>query len=94
MSDITTSAPPPIMAISFSGASSARKSSCAKLTPGTSGISSRSIATTLPLSADRADPLGGDLAPAAGGGAEIDHRDAMLEKTMLVVDFDQLVGRA
>ena len=48
----------------------------------------------LALAADRADALGRDLAPAAGGGAEIDHGDAVLEETMLVVDLDQLVGRA
>jgi len=27
-------------------------------------------------------------------GAEVDHRDALLEKMILVVDLDQLVGRA
>ena len=48
----------------------------------------------LALAADRADALRRDLAPAAGGGAEIDHGDAMLEKAILVVDLDQLVGRA
>ena len=35
-----------------------------------------------------------DLAPAAGRGAEIDHGLAWLEQAMLVVDLDQLVGRA
>ncbi len=35
-----------------------------------------------------------DLAPAAGRRAEIDHRDAGFEKMVLVVDFDQFIGRA
>src|SRR5665811_891246 len=41
-----------------------------------------------------ADALGRDLAPAAGGGAKIDHGDPRFEEMILVVDFDQLVGRA
>src|SRR5258708_32031222 len=49
MSDNTTSARPPIILSNLSGASSLRKSSCAKLTPDISGISRRSMATTLPL---------------------------------------------
>src|SRR5260370_1049223 len=53
MSESTTSARPPIMASSFSGASSLRKSSCAKLTPGISVISRRSIAMTVALPSGR-----------------------------------------
>src|SRR5262245_25847022 len=41
-----------------------------------------------------ADALQRDLAPAAGGGAEVDHLGAALEDAMLVVDLDQLVSRA
>ena len=48
----------------------------------------------LALAVDRADALGRDLAPAAGRRAEIDHRHAGFEEVMLVVDLDQLVGRA
>ena len=44
-------------------------------------------------SVGRTDTLGGDLAPAAGCCAEIDHRDAGFQEVMLVVDLDQLVGR-
>src|SRR5260370_733374 len=49
MSDNTTSARPPIILSNLSGASSLRKSSCAKLTPGISGISRTSMATTSTL---------------------------------------------
>ncbi len=48
----------------------------------------------LALAVRRADTLRRDLAPAAGRGAEVDHREALLEKVILVVDLDQLVGRA
>ena len=48
----------------------------------------------LALAIGRADALRRDLAPAAGRRAEIDHCDAGLEEMVLVVDFDQLVGRA
>src|SRR5712672_466783 len=41
-----------------------------------------------------ADPLGGDLGPAAGRRPEIDHAGAGLKKVDLVVDLDELVGGA
>ena len=50
-----------------------------------------SIATTRPL---RADPPRGDLAPAAGRRAEIDHARARFEQTIFVVDLGELVGGA
>ena len=42
----------------------------------------------------RANPRRRDLAPAAGRGAEIDNALARLEQLVLVVDLDELVGRA
>ena len=48
----------------------------------------------LALAVDGPDALGRDLAPAARRGAEVDHRDSEFEEAMLVVDLDQLVGRA
>ena len=43
---------------------------------------------------DASDALCGDLAPAAGRGAEIDDAAAMLEQAIFVVDLDQLEGGA
>ena len=82
------------MAISFSGASSARKSSCAKCDAGDFRHLQQIDRDHLALAVGGADAFGRDLAPAAGRGAEIDHRDALLEEMVLVVDLDQLVGRA
>src|SRR3954468_301683 len=45
------------------------------------------------LAAGRANSFGGDLAPTAGRGAQIDHRDAVLQEMVLVVDLDQLERR-
>ena len=42
----------------------------------------------------RADALRGDLAPAAGRGAEIDDARARLEHAIFVVDFGELIGGA
>ena len=82
------------MAISFSGASSAKKVELRKIDAGDFRHLQEIDRDHLALAVDRADALGRDLAPAAGGGAEIDHGDAMLEEVILVVDLDQLVGRA
>jgi EmrB/QacA subfamily drug resistance transporter len=41
----------------------------------------------------RPDTLDGDLAPAAGCRAEVDHPLALLEDVVLIVDLDQLVRR-
>ena len=65
-----------------------------KSTPGTDALLRMSMATHVPLALLRADALGRDLAPAAGRGAEIDHARAGLAEMELVVDLDQLVGRA
>ena len=46
------------------------------------------------IAAKRTGALGRDLAPATGRRAKIDHRDALLEEMVLVVDLKQLVGRA
>ena len=57
----------------LSGASSARKSSCAKVDAGDFRHLQQIDRDHLALAVGRADALGRDLAPAAGGGAEIDH---------------------
>ena len=54
-------------------------------------MSRMSIATTRPFGAD---PPRGDLAPAAGRGAEIDHACSGLEQTIFVVDLGKLVRGA
>ena len=91
MSDSTTSAGPPSMALSLSGAAGSRKSIWAKSTPAIASMSSTSMATTRPL---RADALCRHLAPAAGRGAEVDHARAGFQEMMLVVDLGQLEGGA
>ena len=90
MSDITTSAGPPSSSISCPGALSSRKSSSMNSTPGMGSMGRRSMPTTAPL---RADLPGGDLRPAAGSGAEIDHALAGLQEIVLLVDLQQLEGR-
>ena len=60
-------------------------------TPGTGSISSRSIAITRP---DGPTRFGGDLRPAPGRGAQVDHRHAGAEQPVALVDLGELVGRA
>jgi len=76
------------MAISFSGASSARKSSCANSTPGLQAFQqidrddlAFAIALPMRLAATWLQRR---------RSAEIDHRDTLLEEAILVVDLDQL----
>ena len=82
------------MASSFSGASWLRKSSWAKRDADDLRHVQKIDRDNLASAVGGADALGGDLAPAAGRRAEIDHGHAGFEKMVLVVDFDQLVGRA
>ena len=94
MSDSTTSARAAHHRISFSGASSSRKSSCAKVDARDLRHLQKIDRDHLALAVGGADAFGRDLAPAAGRGAKIDHGDSGLEKMILVVDLDQLIGRA
>ncbi len=48
----------------------------------------------LALAVDRADALGGDLAPAARRSTEIDHGHAVLQQPVFVVDLEQLESGA
>ena len=93
MSDSTTSAGPPSMAFSFSGAPASRKSSLHEIDAG-DRLHRQEIDGDDAARLRRADALGRHLAPAAGRGAEIDHARAFLEEARLVVDLDQLVGGA
>ena len=69
-------------------------SSMSCVTPEIGSISMRSTATTLPLAGHQPDPLRGDLAPAAGRGAQIDHGHAGPQQMIFVVDLGELEGGA
>ena len=94
MSDMTISAGPPIISISFCGAVSSRKSSCDELDAGHRVDGQKIDADHPALAVGAADPLCRDLRPAAGGGAEIHHPLAGLQEPKLLVDLEELVGRA
>ena len=94
MSDITTSARPCIIAISSGRRVIVEKIELRETDAGNLRHLQEIDRDHPALAARRTDALGRDLAPAAGRGAEVDHRHAGLEQMMLVVDLDQLVGRA
>jgi hypothetical protein len=88
MSDITTSARPPHHRDEFFRRVLGQEVELRKIDAGDFRHLQEIDRDHLALAVDRADALGRNLAPAAGGGAEIDHRDAVLEETILVVDLD------
>ena len=94
MSDITMSAPPPIISRNFSGARSSRKSSCENATPGISGMWSRSMAITRPLPSTAPTRLAAISTPTAGRGPEIDHNHSGFQNPVLVIDLAELISRA
>ena len=94
MSDSTTSARPSSIASSFSRRVVVEKIELREVDARDLRHLEKIDRNHLALAVRGADPLGRDLAPAAGRGAEIDHRHAGLEKVVLVVDLDQLVGGA
>ena len=85
---------PPSICFRRSGAAGSRKSSLRKSTPGERIHVEEVDRHHPPLALGCRDALRRDLAPAAGRGAKIDHARARFQKVVLVVDLDQLVGRA
>ncbi len=71
-----------------------RKSSCAKVTPAISGISRRSIATTLPLPSAAPTRLAAIWLQPPGAAPRSTTDMPGFRNAILVVDLDQLVGRA
>ena len=91
MSESTTSAGPPSMALSLSGASRIEKIDPRKL-HACDRVHRQDIDRD--HAAARAHALGRHLAPAAGRRTEIDHARARLQNAMLVVDLGELEGGA
>ena len=99
MSDITTSAGPPSQSLTLSSAPSARKSSWWISAPGDRlhllQVEAEDAADLLArLLAKRVHARHRDLAPAARRAAQIDHARAGQQEAVLVVQLQDLVGRA
>ena len=93
MSDSTTSAGPPSMALSLSGAAAIEEIELHEIDAG-DRLHRQHVDRDDAAALGRADALGRDLAPAAGRGAEVDHARAGFQEMRLVVDLGQLEGRA
>ena len=93
MSESTTSAGPPSIAFSLSGAAGSRKSSCAKSTPAIGSIGSRSMATTRPCRGAPTRLAATWLQPPGAAPRSIT-RAPVFRNARLVVDLDQLEGGA